>query len=894
MRTWMALFLAASGCCLLIPADTLHAQGGAKESRLGITAPKPTGLDLRTELLRARFEGSVAGARGRRAAVRSAPGRARKSPANWGERAVGGPPGLRDPRVDLSAAHTLVREFSVDSPFATSDAALATALDDDRSLTHSGLPRALDRYAAQLSDVQVLQAGPAAIGSAEIRMVGQVAVIRPGHGSIALPPQTRVVAVDLRNLPAIDDLEAILPRMVAPAMKEPVPQPARVVRTHDGPADEVLIANSVYSTGVTLEQPAPLPATGERDLPIVLLTGRRLAPQAAAFAAALRAARRAWIAGESVPLSVAESSWRGVGDRGLAVRTSTMVSVTASPPDVFTNQVVTQDDPNDPRTATYRHEFTLNGTDPVSLNVSIDARDDIDADLYLVYDADGDGVFNLFGELAAFSASAGADEALNLAPAPPGRYQVIVHGWFVPGGSAPFTLSIGRNPPLPDEIPADLPPALGALEKFPPLAGGVPGGTPPPVTGRGERAFPAVLDPFGTRHPVANGRGELRAGLLIAHGVVRLFYRYFPVVGDTIDERLLETLAAADAHDGVDRIVFWRIVRRFGEALRDGHQFVSSNVPLADTVLPVWLEHVGGRPVVRRSRVADIHPGDTIVALEGRPIEEVYAEELARTSAATPGYRLDIADRYIYRMSSPLKLTLQDPTGLRRTVIAAPQPISDYFDVVDRGVTDRPSGPLTDLGAPGLYYLNLHYFTTPTTADARGAIAQASTLGSTGMVVDMRGYPDVDPYEVASRLIRQPFLSPVFEWTVFTGPERQGFSTAQFPLFPFDAPAFSGPIVLLTGPHAVSAAETFMQLLVGGQRLQAVVGQRSAGTNGSMTGVALPGGFRFTYTGMEVRNPDGSRHHGVGIIPDVEVPLTVPDLRDGIDRDLLTAIGLLH
>jgi hypothetical protein len=888
----MALFLAASGCCLLIPADTLHAQGGAKKPRLGITAPKPThtGLDLRTEWVRAQFEGSVAGARGRRAAVRSAPGRARKSPVNWGERAAGGPAGLLDPRVDLSAAHALVREFSVDSAFATSDAALASALDDDRSLTHSGLPKALDRYAAQLSDVQVLQAGPAAIGSAEIRMVGQVAVIRPGHGSIALPPQTRVVAVDLRNLPAIDELEAILPRMVAPAMKEPVPQPPRVVRTHDGPVDEVLIENSVYSTGVTVEQPAPLPATGERDLPIVLLTGRRIAPQAAAFAAALRAARRAWIAGESVPLSVAESSWRGVGDRGLAVRTSMMVNVTGPAPEVLTGRLPVPG-------SSFEYNFTVSGTDTTSLDISLDGPDGADLDLYLLYDVNGNGVIEYDGpEFVAWSLTASPDETVRLAPVRPGLYQVVVYGFSVPAGGAPFTLSVRRTvvAPLPDEIPADLPVKLAGLPDYLRLAQQVSGVTPPPVSGAALRTAPAAIDPFGTQHPVANGRGELRAGLLIAHGVVRLFYRYFPVVGDTIDERLLETLAAANAHDGVDRIAFWRILRRFGEALRDGHQFVFSNVRLADTVLPLWLEHVDGRPVVRRSRVADIHPGDTIVALEGRPIEEVYAEELARTSAATPGYRLDIADRYIYRMSSPLTLTLQDPTGLRRTVIAAPQPISDYFDVVDRGVSDRPSGPLTDLGAPSLYYLNLHYFTTPTTAAARGAIAQASTLGSTGMVVDMRGYPDVDPYEVASRLIRQPFLSPVFEWTVFRGPEQQGFSTAQFPLFPFGAPAFSGPIVLLTGPHAVSASETFMQLLVGGQRLQAVVGQRSAGTNGSMTGVALPGGFRFTYTGMEVRNPDGSRHHGVGIIPDVEVPLTVPDLRDGIDRDLLTAIGLLH
>jgi hypothetical protein len=84
-----------------------------------------------------------------------------------------------------------------------------------------------------------------------------------------------------------------------------------------------------------------------------------------------------------------------------------------------------------------------------------------------------------------------------------------------------------------------------------------------------------------------------------------------------------------------------------------------------------------------------------------------------------------------------------------------------------------------------------------------------------------------------------------------------------------------------------------MQMLVGADRVT-VVGQRSAGTNGNITGLSLPGGFGFTFTGMEVLNPDGSRFHGIGIEPDVYVPLTAQDLRDGVDRDLLTAIDLLN
>ena len=72
-----------------------------------------------------------------------------------------------------------------------------------------------------------------------------------------------------------------------------------------------------------------------------------------------------------------------------------------------------------------------------------------------------------------------------------------------------------------------------------------------------------------------------------------------------------------------------------------------------------------------------------------------------------------------------------------------------------------------------------------------------------------------------------------------------------------------------------------------------VVGRNSAGTNGNVTRLWMPGGVTFTFTGMEVLFPDRSRFHGVGIVPDVEVVPTAEDLAEGRDPELLKAIELL-
>ena len=90
--------------------------------------------------------------------------------------------------------------------------------------------------------------------------------------------------------------------------------------------------------------------------------------------------------------------------------------------------------------------------------------------------------------------------------------------------------------------------------------------------------------------------------------------------------------------------------------------------------LPVFLEEIGGRPVVRRSSVAEIRAGDTILSMNGRAIEDVYAAQYRLTSAATPGYRFDVASRYVSRLTAPTTLEVADPAGVGRQVTIAPQP----------------------------------------------------------------------------------------------------------------------------------------------------------------------------------------------------------------------------
>ena len=71
---------------------------------------------------------------------------------------------------------------------------------------------------------------------------------------------------------------------------------------------------------------------------------------------------------------------------------------------------------------------------------------------------------------------------------------------------------------------------------------------------------------------------------------------------------------------------------------------------------------------------------------------------------------------------------------------------------------------------------------------------------------------------------------------------------------------------LLTDARAISYAETCMGI-VEHYRLGTIVGEPTAGTNGNVNSIPLPGGYRVSFTGMKVLKHDGSVHHGVGIRP---------------------------
>lgn len=148
---------------------------------------------------------------------------------DWCAQTAPGSPGTRGAAVDLSAAHATAREFSVASPYGPSDSALAEALDGADALG-TGLSTATAAYADALDDVCQLPATAATLSPAQVQSSNRVARVTPGTGPVVLPPDTEIVVVDLRGLPAVAGLRTALERAVSPALARRRSSPGHCAR----------------------------------------------------------------------------------------------------------------------------------------------------------------------------------------------------------------------------------------------------------------------------------------------------------------------------------------------------------------------------------------------------------------------------------------------------------------------------------------------------------------------------------------------------------------------------------------------------------------------------------------------------------------------------------------
>lgn len=171
---------------------------------------------------------------------------------------------------------------------------------------------------------------------------------------------------------------------------------------------------------------------------------------------------------------------------------------------------------------------------------------------------------------------------------------------------------------------------------------------------------------------------------------------------------------------------------------------------------------------------------------------------------------------------------------------------------------------------------------------------------------DLRGYPNGTAFTLPRRLTTEPSIPvawlgeprPDGPYPVEPGPAAPTEAAVDttftvVPRIPGGGPGarvWRGRSVILADETTQSQAEHSSLILSAAMPGTRAVGSPTAGANGDVTPIALPGGVGVTFSGHDVRWPDGRQLQQVGVRPDVLARPTVAGIRAG--RDEVPEAGL--
>ena len=161
-----------------------------------------------------------------------------------------------------------------------------------------------------------------------------------------------------------------------------------------------------------------------------------------------------------------------------------------------------------------------------------------------------------------------------------------------------------------------------------------------------------------------------------------------------------------------------------------------------------------------------------------------------------------------------------------------------------------------------------------------------------GIIIDIRNYPST--FVVFS--LGSYFVSTSTPFVKFTkgNIDNPGEFTFTPPIeLSNPSDSYDGKLIVIVNELSQSQAEyTAMAFRAGNNTT--IIGSTTAGADGNVSTIMLPGGLRTMISGIGVYYPDGTETQRIGIVPDIEVLPTIEGIRNGRDELLEKAIELIN
>ncbi|WP_343673182.1 hypothetical protein [Chitinophaga sp.] len=380
---------------------------------------------------------------------------------------------------------------------------------------------------------------------------------------------------------------------------------------------------------------------------------------------------------------------------------------------------------------------------------------------------------------------------------------------------------------------------------------------------------------------------QVRLGdIVIAWNIYRHFFPFWQDVPTKPEQLLLHAFTKAYEDKTPDD--FKHTLQLMTAPLKDGHLWVVMKTDSAyNAMAPVTFstanEQVVVKDVLDPDLQAIIKPGDIADSINGKTAWQ-QVEEISRYHAGSTQRNLH---QGLWKLSfgypgSNMQMTLSRNNKRYRVLVNRS---TTGFDEKVSLVQKLPTSGTAI--ASNIYYINL--LEPANKVDSLIRI----TANAKAILFDMRGYPGYDLFDIVlSHLVTEKVGSPGILYDpqiIYPDFEKVKYTPSVLDVSP-RVPHLKARCYFLTDASIGSHPEYFLAFIKYHQ-LATIVGQSTAGIDGTINGFYLPGGYELTFTGIRVDGLPG-HHHLDGVTPDVIVNPSMPGIKAGKDEIYEAALKL--
>jgi C-terminal processing protease CtpA/Prc len=367
--------------------------------------------------------------------------------------------------------------------------------------------------------------------------------------------------------------------------------------------------------------------------------------------------------------------------------------------------------------------------------------------------------------------------------------------------------------------------------------------------------------------------------------IIHYFFPYKDLMDcswdDTLHEMIPKFISAKNA------LEYALAVRELTARIDDTHASLSSFVLYLEywgQYYPPFLSKtIEGKIVITElldKTIQIIQKGDIIEEVDGETVDKFRNKNYRYLPASNSSVKERELNNVICRgKSKQMRLLIRRDQTL--SVVGVDRIISSqYFDLLEKITMHNPVWKILP---DNIGYVNMGRMNdVPAT--------MSKLMDTKAIIFDIRNYPNFILYELAQWLNDR--ATPFVKITV-PNRSKPGFFTWKAALTcGTDDPGFpryQGKVVILFDESTQSRAEfTCMALQTAPDVIS--IGSQTAGADGNVVKIVLPGGMFVYFSGLGIYYPDGRETQRIGLVPDILVKPTISGIRNGVDEVLQRAI----